>query len=167
MTTKDKIVLYKDKQGKVELRADVEKDTLWATQEQIGRLFEVDQSVVSRHIGNIFTDGEIDKKSNMQKMHRTAAHRPAVLYSLDIILAVGYRTNSQKAIAFRKWATGILRDYLVKGFTLDKHKLADSSERIEGLHEAIAFIESREQPGKVKGKLSLKLTKHLVPKDEE
>ena len=95
-------------------------------------------------------------------MHRTNAQRPPILYSLDIILAVGYRTNSKKAIAFRKWATGILRDYLVKGFRLDKRKLVDSRENLHDLHEAIDFIESQSDGEPLKAKISVRLTKDLI-----
>ena len=158
----NKIIIYTDKNGKVELRVDADKDTLWATQDQITRLFEVHQSVVSRHVRNIFKDGEVDKKSNMQKMHNANSDRPITLYSLDIILAVGYRTNSKKAIIFRKWATGILRDYLIKGFNLDHYKLGLSDVKLDDLHKAIAFIESDSQNGKLKAKISIRLTKDLV-----
>lgn len=163
---KDKIIIYTDKNGKVELRADADKDTLWATQEQITRLFEVDQSVVSRHVRNIFMDGEVDEKSNMQKMHNANSDRPILLYSLDIILAVGYRTNSIKAIQFRIWATKILREYVVRGYSLNRQIVSKSPEKLEGLQETIALIESTENPGKLKGKISIKLTKNLESKDD-
>ena len=160
--TKNKIVLYEDKSGNVELCADIEKDTMWATQEQIVQLFDVDQSVVSRHVKNILKDGEIDEKSNMQKMHIANSDRPITLYSLDIILAVGYRTNSKKAIAFRKWASKILRDYLIKGYTLNRRTIALSPEKLDGLHETIALLESQAHSGRLKGKITLKVTKELV-----
>ncbi len=159
---KNNIVLYTDKYGNVELRADIEKDTLWATQAQIARLFEVERSVVTKHINNIFKDEEVDQNSNVQKMHITHAHRPPTLYSLDIILAVGYRTNSKKAIIFRKWATGVLRNYLVKGYNLNRRNLVVSTERIENLHEAIEFLESKSKGGPLKAKLSLRLTKDMM-----
>jgi hypothetical protein len=158
---KDQVVIYTDKHGDIEFLADIKKDTLWTTQNQITKLFGVDQSVVSRHIANIFEDGEIDKNSNMQKMHRTAAHRPPVVYSLDIILAVGYRTNSKKAIAFRKWATSILRQYLINGFNLNKNKLVTREERLENLHKAIDFIESKSDKP-LRGKIRVSLVKDLI-----
>jgi hypothetical protein len=79
---KNNIVMYEDKKGNIELRVDVGKDTLWATQEQIMMLFDIDQSVVSRHIKNIFTDREIEQKSNMQKMHIARSDRPIAPWSL-------------------------------------------------------------------------------------
>ena len=160
--TNDQIILYTDKNGNVELRTDIEKDTLWATQQQIARLFETERSVVTKHINNVFKDKEIDKKSNVQKMHIANSDKLIALYSLDIILAVGYRTNSKKAIVFRKWATGILRDYLIKGFNLDQHKLGLFDAKLADLHKAIAFIESDSQNGKLKAKISVRLTKDLV-----
>ena len=93
------IVIYKD--GSVALEATVNDDTIWLTQTELVILFNKDQSVISRHIHNIFKDNEVDEKSNMQKMHIANSDKPVNFYSLDIVLAVGYRTNSAKAIKFR------------------------------------------------------------------
>jgi len=161
---KDQIVLYTDKSGRVELRADTKKDTLWATQDQISHLFGVERSVVTKHINNIFNDDEVDQNSNVQKMHITKAHRPPALYSLDIILAVGYRTNSKKAIHFRKWATNILREYLFRGYSLNRNKLDQSDVKLDDLHKAISFIESigSKSDKLLKAKIRVSLSKDLV-----
>lgn len=95
-------------------------------------------------------------------MHNAFSDRPLTLYSLDIILAVGYRTNSQKAITFRKWATNILRDYLVSGKSLNKKVLTESPEKLDGLNEAVALLSSTKHPGRLKGKLVLRVTKEIV-----
>jgi prophage maintenance system killer protein len=116
---KNKIIIYQAPNGAIELRGDAKKETIWATQAQVVSLFEVDQSVVSRHINNIFKDGEVDIKSNMQKMHIANSDKPVVFYSLDVVLGVGYRTNSKVAISFRQWATKILHDHIVKGYTIN------------------------------------------------
>ncbi len=97
----DDTIVYQTKTGAIQLRSDVKDDTIWASQADIVDLFGVDQSVVSRHIRNIFRDGEVTQKSNMQKMHIANSDKPVTFYSLDIILAVGYRTNSQVAIEFQ------------------------------------------------------------------
>ena len=120
------IVVYQAKNGAIELRGDFSRETVWATQAQIVKLFNVDQSVVSRHIRNIFKDKEIDPKSNMQKMHNANSDKPVVLYSLDVLLGVGYRTNSKIAIEFRKWATKMLRGYIVDGYTVNKNRIAEN-----------------------------------------
>ena len=118
------VVIYQGLDGSIELRGDLSKETIWATQAQIVRLFGVDQSVVSRHINNIFKDGEVDEKSNMQKMHNANSDKPVLFYSLDVVLGVGYRTNSRVAIEFRKWATNTLRQYIVDGYAINKKRIA-------------------------------------------
>ena len=115
-----KLAIYQSKSGAIELRQDFDKETFWATQKDLSIIYEKDQSVISRHINNIFKDKEIDKKSNMQKMHIANSDKPVELYSLDIILAVGYRANSTKAIEFRRWATKILKQHITKGFTINQ-----------------------------------------------
>lgn len=120
------VVVYQAKSGAIELRGDVRAETVWATQGQIVQLFGVDQSVVSRHIRNSIRDGELDPKSNMQKMHIAGSDKPVTLYSLDVILSVGYRTNSKIAIEFRKWATKTLHEYITKGYTLNRKRIAQN-----------------------------------------
>ena len=115
-----KAVIYQAKNGALELRGDFTHETIWATQGEILQIFDIDQSVVSRHIRNIFKDGEVEEKSNMQKMHIANSDKPVILYSLDIILAVGYRVNSAMAIRFRQWATKTLKEHLTKGYTINK-----------------------------------------------
>lgn len=125
----EQIVIYQSKSGAIELRSDAKKETLWATQVQIVDLFGVDQSVISRHIRNIFNDGEIDRKSNMQKMHNANSDKPVAAYSLDVVLSVGYRTNSRVAIDFRKWATKTLRRYITDGYVINKRRITQNYEQ--------------------------------------
>jgi hypothetical protein len=114
MNTKSHTIIYQAKNGAIELKGDWTQDTIWASQAQIVHLFQVDQSVVSRHINNIFKDDEVDKKSNMQKMHIANSDKPVNFYSLDVVLGVGYRTNSKIAIEFRKWATQTLKQHITE-----------------------------------------------------
>ena len=141
--TEQNIIIYKDAQGNVELKADIKNETVWATQAQVAELFNVDQSVVSRHIKNILKDSEVDERSNMQKMHIANSDKPVTYYSLDLILAVGYRTNSNKAIHFRRWATKTLREYIVKGLVVNKGRIKQLHETgIQDLKHKIAFIQN-------------------------
>ena len=136
--TKNKqVAIYQTKFGAIEVKKDMRADTIWATQADIVMLYEKDQSVISRHIRNIFKDDEVDKKSNMQKMHIANSDKPVVFYDLDIILAVGYRTNSKNAIEFRKWATKTLRQYIVEGYAINKKRIANNYQQFT---EAIADI---------------------------
>ena len=102
----DKIVLFEN--GEIKIDVEVMNENVWLTQKQISELFNKNQSVISRHINNIFNSGEIDKKSNMQKMHNANSDKPVEYYALDVILAVGYRVNSKQGIEFRRWASNIL-----------------------------------------------------------
>ncbi|MEK9177778.1 MAG: virulence protein RhuM/Fic/DOC family protein, partial [Patescibacteria group bacterium] len=133
------LVIYSGSKGGVELRADANKETIWATQTQIAELFEIDRTVATKHINNVFRDREIDEKSNVQKMHIPNSDKPITLYSLDIILAVGYRTNSAKAVKFRQWATRTLREYLIKGIVVNTERIKKLPDRI--LHDIIGKFE--------------------------
>lgn len=134
---KKNVVIYQAKSGAIELRGDFSKETIWATQAQIVKLFAVDQSVVSRHIRNLFKEGEIEEKSNMQKMHNANSDKPVFLYSLDVVLGVGYRTNSKVAIEFRKWATKTLRSYVIDGYAINKNRIAKNYAQFMGVIEDI------------------------------
>lgn len=90
---KEDVVVYRSKSGAIELKGDFKQETVWATQSQIADIFNIERSVITKHIGNIFKLKEIKEKSNVQKMHIANSDKPVSLYSLDIILAVGYRAN--------------------------------------------------------------------------
>lgn len=118
------IVIYKAKSGAIELRGDFKRETVWATQVEIAKVFGIDRSVVTKHVRNILKDKELEGKSNVQKMHIAHSDKPVAFYSLDIILAVGYRTNSKRAVEFRRWATKILRGHIIKGYTINRKRIA-------------------------------------------
>ena len=94
------------------------------------KLLEKDRTVITRHINNILKDKEVDEKSNVQKMHFTNSDKPVKLYGLDIVLAVGYRTNSAVAIKFRQWATRVLKEYILKGYVINKKRLDEFEKEI-------------------------------------
>lgn len=165
--TKNNIVIYQGENGEVEFRADIEKDTIWATQEQVGLLFDVSSQNITIHLKNIFKSEELNKNSVCKESLHTGKDGKQYLtkfYNLDAIIAVGYRVNSKKATQFRIWATGVLREYLKQGYALNRYKLDKSPEAIEGLTETLAFMESEKYPGKLKGKITLKITKDLESK---
>lgn len=134
--SKSKIVIYND--GELELDVSVNENTIWLTQTQLCEIFEKDQSVISRHINNIFRDNEVDEKSNMQKMHIANSDKPVSFYSLDIVLAVGYRTNSSKAIKFRQWATSVLKSYITDGYVINSEKI--TNERFVSLENEVSVL---------------------------
>ncbi|MFA6432818.1 MAG: RhuM family protein [Candidatus Paceibacterota bacterium] len=163
---KDNIVIYEGKDGKIELRADIEKDTIWATQEQIGDLFDTERSVVTKHLRNVFKDKELQQNSVCANFAHTAAdgkEYQVKYYNLDAVIAVGYRINSKRATQFRIWSTQILHDYLTNGYALNRYRLGAAPQGLEDLHKAIEFIESNEHRSPLKGKVTISLTRKLTP----
>ena len=118
---KNEIVLFENQNVKLEV--NVKDETVWLTQEQMVNLFGRDQSVISRHIKNIFKEKELDEESNMQKLHIANSDKPITLYNLDVIISVGYRVKSPNGIIFRKWANKVLKDYLLKGYAVNQKRL--------------------------------------------
>ena len=94
------IIIYQTDDGHTKIQTRFENETVWLTQEQIVSLFQRDQSVISRHIKNVFAEGELDKESNMQKMHITNSDKPVVFYNLDVIISVGYRVKLHRGVQF-------------------------------------------------------------------
>ena len=113
------IIIYQTTDGLTKIDARMDGETLWLTQAQIAQLFERDRSVITKHIRNIFSEGELDEKSNVQNLHIPNSDKPVTFYSLDVILAVGYRVKSQRGTQFRQWATNVLHEYLQKGFSMN------------------------------------------------
>ena len=125
-TTKSAIVVFQSKSGEIDLKGDFKKETIWATQAQVAEIFNLDRSVVTKHINNILKDQELDATSVCAKFAHTAEDGKTYkvqFYNLDIILAVGYRANSKQAIAFRQWATKTLRHHITQGYTLNKKRI--------------------------------------------
>lgn len=116
-----KIVIYRTADGEASIDVKLENDTVWLTQAQMAELFQKDQSVIARHIRNVFKEGELEEMSNMQILHNTfSKYKPTGVYSLDVIISVGYRVKSKRGTQFRIWANKILKEYLVKGYAVNK-----------------------------------------------
>ncbi|RLD36895.1 MAG: DNA-binding protein [Bacteroidetes bacterium] len=135
---KNNIVIYKN--GEIDLNISVKEDTIWLKQDEIAQLFDKDRTVITRHINNILKDNEVDKKSNVQKMHIAKSDKPVKIYSLDIVLVVGYRTNSAKAIKFRQWATEVLKSYITKGYVINSERI--TNQRFVNLENEVGYLKS-------------------------
>lgn len=123
------ISIYEGPGGAIEVR--IERDTVWLTQAQLVELFGRDQSVISRHMRNVFAEGELEKGGNMQKMHIAGSDKPVAMYSLDVIISVGYRVKSQAGVRFRQWATRTLKEHLTRGYTLNRQRLESNARELE------------------------------------
>lgn len=126
------ILLYKTDNAEVKVEILLQNENLWLTQAKMAELFDVQKAAISKHLKNIFADGELNEKVVVSKMETTTPHGAMVgkeqtkfvnIYNLDAIIAVGYRINSKKATMFRIWATQVLKEYIIKGFTLDDERL--------------------------------------------
>ncbi|HOY30654.1 MAG TPA: virulence RhuM family protein [Bacteroidales bacterium] len=116
-------ILFKTEDEKISVDVRFEEDTVWLSQEQMATLFERDRSVILKHIANIFTEGELEEKSNVQFLHIANSDKPVKFFNLNVIISVGYRVKSQRGTQFRIWATKRLNEYIRKGFTMDDERL--------------------------------------------
>ena len=116
------IILYQPNES-VQLEVRLEEESVWLTQAQMAELFQKDISVISRHIRNVFAEGELEEKSNLHFLQIPFSDRPVKLYNLDVIISVGYRVKSQRGTQFRQWANKVLKDYLLKGYALNQRLL--------------------------------------------
>jgi prophage maintenance system killer protein len=139
---KSEIVIYRDKNNKILLDVKFEHETIWLSQAQIAKLFQTDRSVVSRHISNVFISKELDEKSNVHFLHIAFSDRPVKMYSLDVIISVGYRVNSSRATQFRIWATNVLKKHIIEGYTLNERRLQDQTRKLQSLQRAVKLIGS-------------------------
>jgi hypothetical protein len=164
------IVIYQSDARDVELQTDLKADTIWASEKQIASVFMTTRQNVNLHLKNLYKEGELSVSATckdslrVRKEGEKSVRRPITLYNLDVIIAVGYRINSKKATQFRIWATKILREYLVHGHVLNRHKLEKDTEALIGLYDAVSLLESEDVLGKLKGKITIRLTKDLEPR---
>ncbi|MBT6120330.1 type II toxin-antitoxin system death-on-curing family toxin [bacterium] len=135
----NKVTIFKTKDGPA-VDVQINNETAWLNQNQMTDLFEKDQSVISRHLNNIFKEKELDKKSNMQKMHIPNSDKPVNFYSLDVIISVGYRVKSKRGTQFRIWANKILKEFLLEGYAINQTKLKGQSQKIKQLETTIKSI---------------------------
>lgn len=136
------IIIYQTDDGQMQIDVRMENETVWLSQQQMAELFQKDQSVIARHIRNVFSEGELVEQSNMQILHNTLSkYKPTKVYNLDVIISVGYRVKSKRGTQFRIWANKVLKDYLIKGYAvnnkLSQQKFDDLSKLVNVLGRTI------------------------------
>lgn len=144
---KTELILYQTEDGKTKIDVHMENETVWLSQAQIAELFQRDRSVISKHIKNVFAEGEIDEKSTVHFLHIAHSDKPVVHYNLDLIISVGYRVKSLRGTQFRVWANNVLKEYLIKGFAMndDLLKKAGGGNYFDELLARIRDIRSSEK----------------------
>lgn len=142
-TKKYDSLIYQTKSGAIEIKGDLKEGMIWLNQSQISEIFDISQPNTSRHIKNILKNGEVPQKSNMHFLHIANSDKPIAFYSLDVVLAVGYRTNSSKAISFRKWSTQVLKSYLSKGYAINEKRLTNIQTKWNDFNHTIQILQSK------------------------
>jgi len=142
-TTDNAIILYQSPDGSASLEVRLDHDTVWLTQDQMAELFGRERSVITKHLRNVFKDGELDEISVRAKYAHTAADGKEYLtqfYNLDAIISVGYRVNSKQGTRFRQWATQVLRDHIVKGYTVNEQRLREESAKLQAMRQTVELL---------------------------
>lgn len=129
---KNEIILFEN-QG-VKLEVNLQDETVWLTQKQMAELFNVKQSTLSEHINNIFKEGELEERTSIGISDKSSGGRISKIYSLDVIISVGYRVKSKNGVIFRQWANKILKEYMLKGYAVNQ-------KRLEYLEKTIKIID--------------------------
>ena len=144
MPEKTELVLFKDGEINLEVPVIPEEETVWLNQSQMVELYGRDISVISRHIRNIFKEGELDKESNLHFLQIANSDRPVAFYSLDVIISVGYRVKSHRGIAFRKWANGVLKKYILRGYAVNDNRMKQLGEVVRLMKRAQKSLDSKQ-----------------------
>ncbi|MBR1809468.1 MAG: virulence RhuM family protein [Paludibacteraceae bacterium] len=146
----ESIVVYNSMDNAVQLEVQLSDENVWLTTNQMALLFDKDDSNIRRHIINIFNDGELSRENNVHFLHVNGVKKPVPFYNLDVIISVGYRVKSQRGVQFRQWANRILKEYLLRGYTVNPHlryleqridnKLQEHTEQIHELQNKVDFF---------------------------
>lgn len=139
---KYEIVKFVDNGFELEVNVSPAEDTVWLTQDQMAELFGVDRTRITRHINTAIQDGEINETNNVRKTHFISSRKPTKLYDLEAIIAVGYRVKSQRGVIFRRWATSILKQYMLKGYAIDSSRVLVTQENYMNLVKVVNRIDS-------------------------
>ena len=147
MLEENKIIIYTTEDGKEKFEVNLKEETVWLSQRQMAELFEKDVRTINEHIGNIYKEKELDKSSTIRKIRivqkegNRIVERERHCYSLDVIISTGYRVNSKRGTQFRIWATNILKNHLIQGYTINQKRLQENQSKIKELQKTSRMIE--------------------------
>ena len=141
---KNEIVIFETEDKKITIPVAVDGESVWLSQAQMIELFGRDQSVISRHIRNVFKEHEVDEKSNMHFLHIANSDKPVAYYSLDVIISVGYRVKSKRGVEFRRWANSVLKQYILKGYAVNDNRIKQLGEVIRIMKRTENELDSRQ-----------------------
>ena len=153
---KNEIIIFENQDIKLEV--SMQDETVWLTQSQMGELFKVKQSTIAEHISNIYKEGELDENTSIGISNKSSGGRKPKIYNLDVIISVGYRVKSRNGVIFRKWANKVLKDYLLKGYAVNRKRL-EYLEKTVKLIDIAGIVAESENPRKYWSVLKTRLKK--------
>ena len=141
---KNELVIFETEDSAVTLEVPVEQETVWLNQAQMTELFDVDRTVITRHVNNVFKEGELERESNVHFLHIANSDKPVKFYSLDVIISVGYRVKSKRGVEFRKWANSVLKKYILQGYAVNENRIAQMGEMIQVMKRTQNSLDSKQ-----------------------
>ena len=137
MNRNNQIIIYQTEDGQTQVDVRLENETVWLTTSQMAMLFDREESNIRRHVINVFKEGELEKENNVHFLHVNGVKKPVPFYNLDVIISVGYRVKSQRGVQFRRWASKILKEYLVKGYAVNDRLRRDQLGELRQLVQVV------------------------------
>ena len=144
---KNEIVLFETNDREIKIPVSIENETVWLSANQMAVLFDRDEKTIRKHINNVFTDGELDKDNNTQKMRVEGVKQRVPFYTLDVIISVGYRVKSKRGVEFRKWANDVLKKYILDGYAINDKRINALQKTVEIQTKMLAGTLEIEQQG--------------------
>ena len=138
------LVLFTSPDGAVTVPTRLERETVWLSQAQMAVLFGKERSVITKHIRNAMREGEVDEAGNVHFLHIAGSDKPVAFYNLDVVISVGYRVKSQRGVEFRRWATSVLKEYMLRGYALNQVRLKELGQIVRILKRAEKQLDARQ-----------------------
>lgn len=140
----NEIILFKTNDNAIKLEVPVEGETVWLSANQMAELFDRDEKTIRKHINNVFSEAEVDKDNNTQKMRVVGVKQKVPFYTLDVIISVGYRVKSKRGVEFRRWANSVLKQYILQGYAVNDNRIAQLGEVIRIMKRTQNALDSQQ-----------------------
>lgn len=140
----NEIVLFETNDNAIKLEVPVEGETVWLSANQMAELFDRDEKTIRKHINNVFSEAEVDKDNNTQKMRVVGVKQKVPFYTLDVIISVGYRVKSKRGVEFRRWANSVLKQYILQGYAVNDNRIAQLGEVIRIMKRTQNALDSQQ-----------------------
>ena len=144
MANEKEIVLFETEDKSIALPVSVESDTVWLSANQMAILFGRDEKTIRKHINNVFSEEELTRENNTQKMRVVGVKQAVPFYTLDVIISVGYRVKSKRGVEFRRWANSVLKDYIIKGYAVNHNRMNQLNEVIQVMKRVESSLDSKQ-----------------------